>query len=236
VECEVLDLRSLAPLDTQAILGSLERTGRLLVVDEAYGDCGIGAEIAARIMEEGFDLLDAPVLRLHTAAVSHPFSPVFDPVVIPQVEGIIAKVRLLMEGGPATGPPRERPAAVESRFPESGPRAPAALPVAPAAAANGAARQASREGLRGGRVEVVIPNQGLTVSEAKVTLWRFAVGARVAKGQPLFEIETDKATLEVEADQEGILDEIVAPAGTTLPLGGVVAYLRPLASGGGVPG
>ncbi|MGH9363335.1 MAG: alpha-ketoacid dehydrogenase subunit beta, partial [Thermoanaerobaculia bacterium] len=110
VECEVLDLRSVAPLDIEAVLCSLEKTGRLLVVDEGYAACGVGAEIAARVMELGFDLLDAPVLRLHTEAVSHPFSPVFDPVVVPQVGKIVERVRVLLEGGPEAGGYGPRPA------------------------------------------------------------------------------------------------------------------------------
>ena len=72
-----------------------------------------------------------------------------------------------------------------------------------------------------------MPNQGLTVSAAVITAWRVATGQTVRKGEALFEIETDKATQEVEAEVDGILEEIVAPAGTELPLGEVVAYLRP---------
>jgi len=210
IECEVIDLRSLAPLDDGAILQSLSKTGRLLVVDEAYAACGVGAEIAARVMERGFDLLDAPVLRLHTAAVSHPFSPVFDPVVIPQVDQVVEKARLLMAGGPATEVGGET------------------APIAAAAAGLGPKRaQEAAPPSADGRVPIVIPNQGLTVAEATVKKWLVKLGERVAKGQPLFEIETDKATVEVEAETDGALDEIAAPAGTTLPLGRIVAYLRP---------
>jgi 2-oxoisovalerate dehydrogenase E1 component len=212
IECEVIDLRSLAPLDAGSVLESVSRTGRLLVVDEAYATCGVGAEIAAVVMERGFDLLDAPVLRLHTAPVSHPFSPVFDPVVIPQVEDIVERVRLLLSGGPAAEL-------------EAAGAADAAVVAPPPARAAPAAAAAAPTGLDG-RVAVVIPNQGLTVTEATVRSWLVAAGAAVRKGQPLFEIDTDKATLEVEAEEDGVLEEIVAAPGATLPLGGVVAYLR----------
>ena len=101
IECDVIDVRSLAPLDENALMSSVAKTNRLLVVDEAYGTCGVGAEIGALVMERGFDLLDAPVLRLHTAPVSHPFSPAFNTNLLPQVSDIVAKVELLMSGGPS---------------------------------------------------------------------------------------------------------------------------------------
>jgi 2-oxoisovalerate dehydrogenase E1 component len=220
VECDVIDLRTLAPLDVDTILASVARTGRLLVVDEAYGPCGVGAEIAARVMEQGFDLLDAPVLRLHTASVSHPFSPVFDPLVLPQMEQIMDKVRLLLAGGPACD--------VVAVSKAAGAPTLASAPQTH----DGAGAAAQRDGgdaapAHAGRTGIVIPNQGLTVSEALITTWRVGAGQRIRKGQPLFEIETDKATMDVEADADGILEEIVAPAGSTVPLGALVAYLRP---------
>jgi len=216
VECDVLDLRSLTPLDMDTILASVARTGRLLVVDEAYGSCGVGAEVAARVMEQGFDLLDAPVLRLHTAPVSHPFSPVFNPVVLPQADQVVDKVRLLLAGGPAC---QLVAAAAEA--------APGDAPAAQRTDGHAVTVQGAPRTAAAGRTGIVIPNQGLTVSEALITAWRVGAGQRIRKGQPLFEIETDKATMDVEADADGILDEIVAPAGTALPLGAVVAYLRP---------
>ena len=66
ISCEVIDLRTIVPLDVETIVASVRKTGRLLVVDEAYAMCGIGAEIAAVVMEHAFDELDAPVGRLHT--------------------------------------------------------------------------------------------------------------------------------------------------------------------------
>ena len=62
---EVIDLVSLAPLDTATVLESVAKTGRLLIADEDYAPCGIGAEISAQVMEQGFDDLDAPVARLN---------------------------------------------------------------------------------------------------------------------------------------------------------------------------
>ena len=62
LSCEVIDLRTIVPLDTQTILTSVAKTSRLLIVDEAYSMCGVGAEISALVMEEAFDALDAPVV------------------------------------------------------------------------------------------------------------------------------------------------------------------------------
>lgn len=75
VSAEVLDLRSLAPLDMPSILASLEKTHRLVVTHEAHRNVGPGAEIAARVMEEGFDLLDSPVVRVASLDVPIPCGP-----------------------------------------------------------------------------------------------------------------------------------------------------------------
>jgi len=92
---EVIDPRTVSPLDTATILGSVAKTGRLLIVDEAFGPCGIGAEIAARVADTGFDDLDAPIRRLNGAFVPTPYSPPLERAVVPQVEDIIHAIREL---------------------------------------------------------------------------------------------------------------------------------------------
>jgi 2-oxoisovalerate dehydrogenase E1 component len=94
ISCEVIDLRTIAPLDTQTILASLSRTGRLLVVSEGTADFGIGAEIAARAVNEGFWSLDAPVRRLHGAPTPVPYSPALERAWLPSTERVIAEIRL----------------------------------------------------------------------------------------------------------------------------------------------
>ncbi len=96
VSAEVIDPRTLAPLDMQTIIESLKKTGRLLVVDETFGPCGIGAEIAARAMEEAFDELDAPVRRLNGLHVPTPYSPPLENAVVPQVEDVARAIRELL--------------------------------------------------------------------------------------------------------------------------------------------
>jgi 2-oxoisovalerate dehydrogenase E1 component len=93
ISCAVIDLRTIAPLDIQTILASLSRTGRLLVVSEGTADFGIGAEIAARAVNEGFWSLNAPVRRLHRAPTPVPYSPPLERAWLPSVERVIAEIR-----------------------------------------------------------------------------------------------------------------------------------------------
>jgi acetoin:2,6-dichlorophenolindophenol oxidoreductase subunit beta len=97
IEAEVIDPRTVQPLDSEAILASVRRTNRALVVHEAVTFGGIGAEIAAQIQEEAFDYLDAPVLRLGAPFSPVPFSPVLERAYIPDGDRIAACVRRLLE-------------------------------------------------------------------------------------------------------------------------------------------
>lgn len=93
---EVIDPRTLAPLDISTILTSLHKTGRLLIVDESFGPCGIGAEIGAQVMEFAFDDLDAPVRRLNGAHTPTPYSPTLEGAVIPNAVVIAQSIRDLL--------------------------------------------------------------------------------------------------------------------------------------------
>jgi 2-oxoisovalerate dehydrogenase E1 component beta subunit len=83
---EVVDLRSLCPLDTETVLASARKTGKVLVAHEATQSCGVGAEVAALVAAEAFEDLDAPVRRLTAPDVSIPFSPPLEQAVLPQLE------------------------------------------------------------------------------------------------------------------------------------------------------
>lgn len=96
VSVEVIDPRTIAPLDIETILQSLHKTGRLLIVDETFAPCGIGAEIAAQVMDRAFDDLDAPVKRLNGAHTPTPYSPTLEAAVVPNTEGIVQAIRDLM--------------------------------------------------------------------------------------------------------------------------------------------
>ncbi|OGL07918.1 MAG: pyruvate dehydrogenase [Candidatus Rokubacteria bacterium RIFCSPLOWO2_02_FULL_73_56] len=93
VEAEVLDLRSLRPLDTPAILASLAKTHRVVVVDEGWRTGSLAAEVSARIMEGGFYDLDVPVARVCSAEVPMPYPKHLEDAALPQAETIVATVR-----------------------------------------------------------------------------------------------------------------------------------------------
>ncbi len=85
-DIEVIDLRSLCPLDTDAILASVRKTSKVLVAHEATRSCGVGAEVSALISEHAFEDLDAPVRRLTAPDVPIPFSPPLEQAVLPQLD------------------------------------------------------------------------------------------------------------------------------------------------------
>ena len=102
IEVEVVDPRTLVPLDEATILDSVRRTGRVLIVHEACRTGGVGAEILSRIVEEGFDYLDAPVRRLAGRDLPIPYSKELERQVIPQVEDIVREARRLVRGDRAS--------------------------------------------------------------------------------------------------------------------------------------
>ena len=93
---EVVDLRSLAPLDKETILESVKKTSRALVVHEANMTAGFGAEVAAIIAEEAFDYLDAPVMRVASLDVPVPFSPPLEMAMLPSVDKIMKAAKQLL--------------------------------------------------------------------------------------------------------------------------------------------
>jgi len=95
-DVEVIDLRSLCPLDTEAILASARKTGKVLVAHEATRSCGVGAEVAALITEHAFEDLDAPVRRLTAPDVPIPFSPPLEQAVLPQPDDMKEAIRELL--------------------------------------------------------------------------------------------------------------------------------------------
>ena len=95
ISCEVIDLRTIAPLDADTVLASLGRTSRLLVVSEGAGDFGVGAELAARAVDAGFWSLDAPVRRVSGASTPVPYSPPLERAWLPSAERVVAEARLM---------------------------------------------------------------------------------------------------------------------------------------------
>lgn len=97
---EVVDLRSIVPLDMETVLDSLQKTGRLLAVHESYANNGIGAEIVARVYEEAPHLLRAPARRLGAPPVSIPVSMALEEEMLPRKRQIKAAVLDMLDGTP----------------------------------------------------------------------------------------------------------------------------------------
>ncbi len=95
ISVEIIDLRTIVPLDEEAIAKSVRKTGKLLIAHEAAGNVGFGAEIAARISEKQFQYLDAPIMRVTGADCPVPYSKVLEDAVLPQPEDLERALRRL---------------------------------------------------------------------------------------------------------------------------------------------
>jgi len=89
IEAEVIDLRTIRPLDTETIIASVRKTNRLVSVEEGWPFAGIGAELSALMMEQAFDDLDAPVVRVHGKDVPLPYAANLEKLALPQVEDVV---------------------------------------------------------------------------------------------------------------------------------------------------
>lgn len=93
IDVEIVDLRTLRPLDMEPVIESVKKTNRVVVVEEGWRSYGVGAEISARIYEEAFDFIDAPVKRVAQIEVPLPYNRTLEQMAIPQVEAVIAAVK-----------------------------------------------------------------------------------------------------------------------------------------------
>jgi pyruvate dehydrogenase E1 component beta subunit len=89
IDAEVIDLRTLKPMDTETIVASVQKTSRLVTVEEGWQQCGVGAEIAARVMEHAFDYLDAPVARVSGKDVPMPYAANLEKLALPSVAEVV---------------------------------------------------------------------------------------------------------------------------------------------------
>ncbi len=96
IEAEVIDLRTLRPLDHETIVESVKKTNRLVSAEEGWGPMGVGAEVVARVIEHAFDYLDAPPLRVHQEDVPLPYAANLEVLSLPGVDKIIAAVKQVM--------------------------------------------------------------------------------------------------------------------------------------------
>ena len=178
--------------------------------------CGMGGEIAQTINELAFDELDAPVGRLHTAPTSHPFAPVLERAMLVDVARIMQGVRDVMAGTPP----------VPDHWYTTGIKAAAAQPVVAAPAAAAAPPAPAASSASGDDEAINMPFGDLTVSEGKLVKWHKALGDKVAAGDVIAEIETDKAVVEIEAPATGTLTSIDQVVGAMVPMGGRIGGIR----------
>ncbi|MEX1663615.1 alpha-ketoacid dehydrogenase subunit beta [Thioclava sp. 15-R06ZXC-3] len=98
ISAEVIDPRTIVPLDEETIVKSVRKTSRAMVIDEGHQSYGVSAEIASRITEKAFYYLDAPVVRMGAMDVPVPFSPALEDITVPTAEGVAAMARQLVRG------------------------------------------------------------------------------------------------------------------------------------------
>jgi pyruvate dehydrogenase E1 component beta subunit len=96
ISCEVVDLRTLRPLDHETIVESVKKTSRLVSAEEGWGPMGVGAEVVARVIEHAFDYLDAPPMRVHQEDVPLPYAANLEVLSLPGVDKIVKAVRAVM--------------------------------------------------------------------------------------------------------------------------------------------
>jgi pyruvate dehydrogenase E1 component beta subunit len=99
ISVEIIDPRTVQPLDTPTIIASVKKTNRALVVHEAVGFGGIGAEISAQITEQAFDYLDAPVARVTAPFSPSPYAPILENAYMPDANRIAADIRAVFGRG-----------------------------------------------------------------------------------------------------------------------------------------
>jgi pyruvate dehydrogenase E1 component beta subunit len=93
ISAEIVDLRTIRPMDTETLVRSIEKTGRCVVVEEGWAQSGVGAEIAARLMEHAFDYLDAPVARVSGKPVPMPYAANLEKLALPSVAEVVAAAK-----------------------------------------------------------------------------------------------------------------------------------------------
>jgi 2-oxoisovalerate dehydrogenase E1 component len=230
ISCEVIDLRTIQPLDVDTVAQSVRKTGRLLVADEGWSMCGVGAELGQAMNELAFDYLDAPVGRLHTDAMTHPFAPVLERAMLINADAIVA-AGLQVVAGTAPVPRRfgsglakHVPVALPATTAISGPTAAAAKP-ATAVPATGSPDAAPAPSMAG--EPLMMPFGDLTVSEGRLIRWVKQVGDAVSAGELVVEIETDKAVVEVEAPCNGTMAQHLEAEGAMVKMGQQIAVITP---------
>ena len=158
IDAEVIDLRTIRPLDEATIIESVKKTNRVVACEEGFPQYGIGAEISARITEQAFDWLDAPIARVAAVDVPLPYAANLEALALPQSIQIQMQQKLCV---------------TEHKGTETMP------------------------------VKILMPALSPTMTDGTLAKWHISKEDTVSSGDVIAEIETDKATMEVEAVEEG---------------------------------
>ena len=175
ISVEIVDPRTLQPLDEDTLVESVKKTNRAVVAHEAVTRMGFGAEVAAVLQEKAFDWLDAPIERVGAKFAPLAFAPAMEQFVVPQPADVLAAVK-------------------------------------------------KTRGARLMATDVKLPRLGQGMESGTIVKWLKAEGDTVEKGEPLYEVDTDKATQEVEAEASGVLLRIAVAEGE-VPVGQTVAVI-----------
>jgi acetyl/propionyl-CoA carboxylase alpha subunit len=173
IEAEVVDLRTLRPLDMEPVLESFKKTNRAIVVEEGWKSYGVGSEIVSRIYEEAFDYVDAPSSAWRKKKFRFP---------------ITAR----------SNKPRSRKCRHHRR---------------------------GKGGLEIMAETISMPKLGFDMAEGLLVRWVKQVGENINKGDVLAEIETDKATVEVESSASGVVLQLIVNQGTMVPVNAPIAVV-----------
>ena len=165
ISVEVVDPRTLQPLDEETLVASVKKTNRAVVAHEAVTRMGFGAEVASVLQYQAFDWLDAPIERVGAKFTPLPFAPVMEQFVVPHADDVLA----------------------------------GDLP--------------HRRTRRTMATEVKLPRLGQGMESGTIVKWLKSEGDPVEKGEPLYELDTDKVTQEVEAEASGVLLKIAVTEG-----------------------
>jgi 2-oxoisovalerate dehydrogenase E1 component len=175
---------------------------------------GVGAELGQAMNEIAYDELDAPVARLHTEPVTHPFGPALERAMLVNADRIVAASRDLIKGVAAPirrlGGARGYEAPVAASVPTIARAAPA-IAAPQAVPADGEA--------------ITMPFGDLTVSEGKIVRWLKRAGDAVREAEIVAEVETDKAVVEIESPCAGVIARVLEPEGTVVKMGQRIALV-----------
>nr|BAX89995.1 pyruvate dehydrogenase complex, E1 beta and E2 units [Kibdelosporangium sp. AK-AA56] len=198
-DVEVLDLRTIVPLDDAALIDSVRRTRRCLIVQEASGFVSVASEIAARVQERCFAALRAPVLRVTGLDIPYP-PPLLEDAHLPGPRRVLDALARLFAADCVDDRADDHVAARRQPAPRR------ALPAA--------------------ELVFTVPDLGEGLAEAEVVEWRVAVGDRVAVDQVVAEVETAKSVVALPTPFTGTVARLHCGTGTVLPVGAPLLTVR----------